>query len=135
MRNKFIVNTRDLFVKFVSKYRFPEPLEHPRTKEMFNELAWYVGDVLHQNFAEVEHGYFREMVRDSVWETFEPGGWLEVFDVEDICAMVEELFYRISPYVLDMAVGKRNAITGVGCGEFEGLDVVVTLEVTDFSIP
>lgn len=131
---KCITNTRDLFVKFSRTYPAISDIKADATCEFFREIAQFVGDVLHQNFAEIERGYFRETVYESVYETFEPSGFLDLLEIDDICNMIEELFYRIAPYVIDMSVGKGHGISGVGCSEFEGLDIVVSLEISNFNL-
>lgn len=128
---EIVTRTQDIFDYFRYSHTEINWLEDNARHEFYTEVLMFVGSVLHQNFDMPARKDFHEMVSQCVFETFDEAQYLEIVPHELICDVVEELFYRIAPYVVDIRTSGKS-ITGVSCSRMIGLDAVVCLEISDF---
>lgn len=128
---EIVTRTQDLFDYFQNTNSEINWLTDEARREFYLEVLMFVGSVLHQNFDMPPRSEFHEMVSQCVFETFDEAHYLEVIPHELICDVVEELFYRIAPYVVDIRTSGK-AVTGVSCSRMIGLDAVIFLELSNF---
>lgn len=129
---EFVVSTKDLFDRFANEVDEVRWLSESERNDFYTEMLFFVGDTLHQHFELPERSEFYEMIKEMVYHTFGEAAYLTVIPHREICSMVEELFFRIGRYVVDMRTGKHQRITGITCYKRDTLDAIVNLEITDY---